>query len=250
VPNLAPEPGGEREFVRPGFRWDSADAFLFDIDGTLLNSRDAVHYFAFRTAIRDVLGIEASIEGVPVHGNTDVGILRAVLQRAGLKDRAIDRHMPQIVARMCAEVQQNREQLNPVLCPSILELIGHLQTQGKLLGAASGNLETVGWLKLEKAGLRPMFAFGSFSFPRELRADIFQHGIDLARQRLGEGASVAVVGDTPSDIEAARRVGVPVIALATGIYSFAQLQAHNPDACFACGTDLMAYTGQRFHKLQ
>ena len=92
--------------MRPGFRWDSADAFLFDIDGTLLNSRDAVHYFAFRTAIRDVLGIEASIEGVPVHGNTDVGILRAVLQRAGLRDRAIDKHMPQIVARMCAEVRR------------------------------------------------------------------------------------------------------------------------------------------------
>jgi phosphoglycolate phosphatase len=228
--------------VRPGFRWDSADAFLFDIDGTLLNSRDAVHYFAFRNAIRDVLGIEASIEGVPVHGNTDIGILRAVLQRAGLRDRAIDKHMPQIVARMCAEVQQNHEQMNPELCPSILDLINYLQAQGKLLGAASGNLETVGWLKLEKAGLRPMFTFASFSFPRELRAEIFQHGIDLALRRLGEHASVTVIGDTPSDIEAAQTVGAPVIALATGIYSFAQLQAHDPDACFACGTDLLAFT--------
>ena len=228
--------------MRTGFRWDSADAYLFAIDGTLLNSRDAVHYFAFRNAIREVLGIEASIEGVPVHGNTDVGILRAVLQRAGMKDRAIDKHMPQIVARMCAEVEQNREQLNPELCPSILELINHLHGQGKLLGAASGNLETVGWLKLEKAGLKPMFGFGSFSFPRELRAEIFQHGIDLARQQLGKRASVAVVGDTPADIEAARAVDVPVIALATGIYSFAQLKAYDPDACFACGTDLLAFT--------
>jgi phosphoglycolate phosphatase len=239
---MAPDPEGGRASVRPGFRWDSADAFLFDIDGTLLNSRDAVHYFAFRNAVRDVLGIEASIEGVPVHGNTDIGILRAVLQRAGLRDRAIDKHMPQIVARMCAEVQQDREQLNPELCPSILELLNYLQAQGKLLGAASGNLETVGWLKLQKAGLRPMFTFASFSFPRELRAEIFQYGIDLARQRLGEHASVTVVGDTPADIEAARTVGVPVIALATGIYSFAQLQAHDPDACFACGTDLLAFT--------
>lgn len=228
--------------MRPGFRWDSADAYLFDIDGTLLNSRDAVHYFAFRNAIRDVLGIEASIEGVPVHGNTDVGILRAVLQRAGLRDRAIDKHMPQIVARMSAEVRENREHLNPELCPSILELIRYLQGRGKLLGAASGNLETVGWLKLEKAGLRPMFAFASFSFPRESRSEIFQHGIDLARQCLGGQASVTVVGDTPSDIEAARKVGVPVITMATGIYSFAQLQAHDPDACFACGTDLLALT--------
>lgn len=240
---LKPDLTTEKAFVRPGFRWDSADAFLFDIDGTLLNSRDAVHYFAFRTAIREVLGIEASIEGVPVHGNTDVGILRAVLRRAGLRDRAIDKHMPQIVARMCAEVQQNRAQLNPVLCPSILELIHHLQSQGKLLGAASGNLETVGWLKLETARIKPMFAFGSFSFPRESRAEIFQHGIDLARQRLGEHASVTVVGDTPADIDAARAVGAPVIVLATGIYSFAQLRALNPDACFACGTDLLAFTG-------
>jgi phosphoglycolate phosphatase-like HAD superfamily hydrolase len=243
VSNLAPDLGGERAFVRPGFRWDSADAFLFDIDGTLLNSRDAVHYFAFRTAIREILGIETSIEGVPVHGNTDVGILRAVLHRAGLADAAIDRHMPRIVARMCAEVQQNREQLNSVLCPSIPELLKHLQGRGKLLGAASGNLETVGWLKLEKAGLRPMFTFASFSFPRELRAEIFQHGIDLARQRLGADASVTVVGDTPADIDAARKVEVPIIALATGIYSFAQLRAHSPDACFASGTDLLAFTG-------
>src|ERR1051326_6441295 len=97
VSNLALDSAGERAFVRPGFRWDSADAYLFDIDGTLLNSRDAVHYFAFRTAIRDVLGIEASIEGVPVHGNTDVGILRAVLCRAGVQDEVIGLHLAQIV---------------------------------------------------------------------------------------------------------------------------------------------------------
>jgi phosphoglycolate phosphatase len=239
VSNLAPDPAGERAFVRSGFRWDAADAYLFDIDGTLLNSRDAVHYFSFHHALRDVLGLEASIDGVPVHGNTDLGILRAVLQRAGLDNAAIDAHIPQIVARMCAEVERNQEQLQPEICPSILDIIAHLRAAGKVLGAASGNLETVGWLKLQKAGLRPMFAFGSFSFPRESRADIFQHGIDLARQRLGRHASVTIVGDTPSDIEAARAVGAPIIALATGIFSFADLMARDPDACFACGTDLL-----------
>ena len=191
---LVPTPAGGKAFVRPGFRWDAADAYLFDIDGTLLNSRDAVHYFAFQSAVRAVLNVETSIEGVPVHGNTDPGIVRAVLQRAGLNNNVIDAHMPQIVAHMCAEVERNREQLSPELCPSISDLLAHLQAQGKLLGTASGNLETLGWLKLEKAGLKPMFAFGSFSFPRESRADIFRHGVDLARQRLGGGAAVTVVG--------------------------------------------------------
>ena len=237
--NLAPDSAGERAFLRPGFRWDAADAYLFDIDGTLLNSRDAVHYFAFQNAMRQVLGIEASIEGVPVHGNTDIGILRAVLHRAGMNDAAINAHMPQIVAQMTAEVQRNREQLNPELCPSILELINHLQARGKFLGVASGNLETVGWLKLEKAGIKPMFAFGSFSFPRESRADIFRHGVELARRQLGEQATVSVVGDTPADIEAARPLNLPVIALATGTFSFSDLMACGPDGCFACGADLL-----------
>jgi phosphoglycolate phosphatase-like HAD superfamily hydrolase len=228
--------------VRPGFYWDAADAYLFDIDGTLLNSRDAVHYFAFQHAAKEVLGIAANIEGVPVHGNTDVGILRAVLQRAGLKNDAIDAAMPLIAAHMCAEVQRNHELLRPEVCPSILKVLSHLQSHGKLLGAASGNLESIGWLKLEKAGLRPMFSFGSFSFPRELRADIFQHGVDLARQQLGSHASVTAVGDTPSDVEAARAVGIPVITLATGIFSFDDLIAQNPDACFSCATDLLNLT--------
>jgi phosphoglycolate phosphatase len=234
----------QKAFVHPGFRWNSADAYLFDIDGTLLNSRDAVHYFSFRNALCEVLGIEASIEGVPVHGNTDMGILRAVLQRAGLENTAIDAHMPEIIARMCAEVERNQEQMRPELCPSIVEVISYLQAQGKLLGAASGNLETAGWLKLEKAGIRQAFAFGSFSFPRELRADIFRHGVDVARQRLGNQASVMVVGDTPSDIEAARTVGIPSIILATGIFSFESLVAHNPDACFDCATSLLAANGE------
>jgi phosphoglycolate phosphatase-like HAD superfamily hydrolase len=225
--------------MRPGFRWDAADAYLFDIDGTLLNSRDAVHYFAFRHAAREVLGREISLDGVPVHGNTDPRILRAALRLAGVDDSTIDVNMPRIVEHMCAEVERNREQLRPELCPAILDLLFYLRQQQKLLGAASGNLEVVGWLKLEKAGLRDLFAFGSFSFPRQTRAEIFAHGIAMARQRLSGQATVFVVGDTPSDIEAARAVDAPVIALATGIFSFSELKACQPDACFDSAIDLM-----------
>ena len=239
---LAPSPA-QKAFVRTGFQWDRADAFLFDIDGTLLNSRDAVHYFAFLNAARDILGVELNFDGVLVHGNTDPGIIRDCLRNSGVKEQTIQDALPRIVEQMCAEVEHNREQLRPELCSSIPELISYLRSRGKLLGAASGNLGRVGWLKLEKAGLRQNFAFGSFSFPLESRAEIFAHGIALARERLGRQASVTVIGDTPSDIAAARAVGVPVIVLATGIFSFSDLMASGPDACFACGDDLLALTG-------
>jgi phosphoglycolate phosphatase len=84
-----------------------------------------------------------------------------------------------------------------------------------------------------------MFSFASFSYPRELRVDIFRHGLAQARSFVGEEGSTFFVGDTPSDIEAARATGTPVIALATGVYSFPDLLACGPDACLACATDLL-----------
>jgi phosphoglycolate phosphatase-like HAD superfamily hydrolase len=243
LPHPIPDKSGDSEkraVVRSGFVWDAADAYLFDIDGTLLNSRDAVHYFSFRNAVRKVLDIEITIDGVPLHGNTDFGIMRAVLNRAGLDDATIDRKAPRIFDQMIAEVTANHDDLRPEPCPSIEELIERLHESGKVLGVASGNLEPIGWLKLEKAGLRSRFQFGAFSYPLEFRADIFRFGLEQARNKLGRTATVYVVGDTPADVSAARVVGLPVIAMATGTYSFAELLSCEPDACLACGTDLLA----------
>jgi phosphoglycolate phosphatase-like HAD superfamily hydrolase len=49
-----------------------------------------------------------------------------------------------------------------------------------------------------------------------------------------------VVGDTPADIQAAKTVGAPVIAIATGIYTFSDLVSQGPDACATCASDLIS----------
>lgn len=221
------------------FAWDSADGYLFDIDGTLLNSRDGVHYHAFHHAVRDVFGVNSSIDGVPVHGNTDIGILRAVLQRGGISEDVIAERLPLALQHMCEEVRQNAAEIRVELCPSIADLLRRLHAAGKLLGIVTGNLEAIGWAKVSAAGLREYFSFGSFSDRHEKRADIFRHGIAEARRRLGPAARVYVVGDTPRDIEAAREVGIPVIAVATGIFTRDDLLAHQPDVCVSCCTDLL-----------
>ena len=226
-------------YIRPGFHWNAADVYLFDIDGTLLNCQDTVHFSAFHRAFREVLGVEAKLNGLLLHGNTDIGILRAALEREGLAKEIIDSRMPQIVERMCAEVIRNREQLRPQLCPSIRELISWLTKSGKLLGVASGNLEPIGWTKLESAGVRHAFSFGSFAWPREFRAEIFSHAMAIARDRLGPAAGVCVIGDTPADVHAARAAGVHVIVLATGIHDYPELRACHPDACCASAADLL-----------
>src|SRR5690349_3338119 len=139
--------------VQPGFDWRAADAYLFDINGTLLNSRDAVHYFAFHRAVEQVFGLDFRIDGVPVHGNTDVGILRAYLEVAGVPESEWHPKLPDVLRIMTEEVERNAADLRPELCPSIREWIELLAAEGKLLGVASGNLEPVGWAKLRACGL-------------------------------------------------------------------------------------------------
>jgi phosphoglycolate phosphatase len=219
--------------------WATADAYLFDIDGTLLNSRDGVHYYAFHHAVQNVFGINSHIDGVPVHGNTDIGILRAVARREGVSDAEFEAHLPEVMTQMCREVRANASGIRAELCPSIRKLLERLQAGGKLLGIVSGNLESIGWTKLEVAGVRSFFSFGCFSDQHEFREDIFRAGIEETRRRLGPGASPCVVGDTPSDIRAAQAVGVPVIAVATGIFTADQLCELNPDVCVSCCTDLL-----------
>src|SRR5579859_1020482 len=105
-------------YVRPGFDWSAADVYLFDIDGTLLNSRDAVHYHGFHRAVREVFGLDLRLDGVPVHGNTDIGILRAYLESANVPESAWRSRLPELVEVMSADVEHNAASLRPELCPA------------------------------------------------------------------------------------------------------------------------------------
>src|SRR5438105_1190997 len=217
-----------------------ADAYLFDIDGTLFNSRDGVHYQAFCRTLAEVYGVEPSLDGLPVHGNTDIGILRAAVARAG-KSGSFDRLLPRALELLQSEVAAHVAELLPQLCPFIGELIQHLHDRGKILGVASGNLTTVGWAKITAAGLRAYFSFGAFCDGCEARADIVRAAIAQARKiaaSAGPATTVCLVGDTPADIAAARANAIPVIAVATGTFSFAELLAGQPDLCLNSCADL------------
>jgi phosphoglycolate phosphatase-like HAD superfamily hydrolase len=225
--------------TNPTFDWRQFDAYLFDIDGTLLNAQGGVHYNSFHTALREVYGCDGRIDAVPVHGNTDIGILRAALQHHGVVPADFETRLPAALDVMRAEVDRNVSGIEAEVCPSILELLADLRGAGKLLGVATGNLESIGWIKLERAGLRPFFDFGSFSDRNEKREDIFRHGVALAKKLGGPQTSVCVVGDTPNDIRAAAHLELPVIAVATGIYSLQELQRHSPTLCLGSCSELL-----------
>ena len=224
----------------PGFNLFGFDAYLFDIDGTLANTHGRVHYNSFHTALHEVYGCNARIDNVPVHGNTDPGILRAALEQDGKLPADFEVRLPAARAIMSAEVAAKADAMDVELCPAIPEFLAELRRRGKAIGVVTGNFEDIGWRKLERGGIRHFFDFGSFSDYREKREDIFRHGIELARELRGPATTVCVVGDTPNDIRAAAVAGIPVIAVATGIYSVDDLAGESPTVCVASCEQLLS----------
>jgi phosphoglycolate phosphatase len=238
-PHSAPL-NSERSGSPNGFRWSDADAYFFDIDGTLLTSRDRIHYHALNTAMRAVYGVDTTIDGVAYHGMTDLGILRAALHRVGVSGDDFLSKLPAALTVVREYVDREAATLAPQVCVAIRDVLTRLQQAGKWMGVASGNLESVGWHKVRAAGLREFFTSGYFADCCETRGEIFIQAATGARKMLPPGASICFVGDTPSDVLAARQANAKVIAVATGIFTFDDLQSRHPDLCLASCAELLA----------
>jgi phosphoglycolate phosphatase len=218
--------------------WDKYDAYLFDIDGTLLECTDAVHYFAFCGALESLAGRPLNLDCVTAHGNTDVGILRDALTLAKVPEVLWRGRLAETRAAMCRHVEDHKSELCAAALPGVTVVLDHLRARGALLGVATGNLEGIGKLKLRHCGLLSYFVFGGYSDAYEYRRDVFRAALEQARSLAGTGASVCVVGDTPADVQAAHANGLDVIAVATGIYPFERLALEKPEWCLRALTEL------------
>ena len=231
-----------RVAIKPGFAWDEQHAYLFDIDGTLLRSRDRIHFDSFASSIQRVTGLEVTLAGILLHGNTDTAILRQACIQADISTTVLEPQVEAILEAMRNTVSEHRNEMDLVRMPGVEQVLDHLARRGALLGVATGNLELIGWIKVEQAGLREWFRFGGFSDQFPVRSELVGHAARKARELSGYDASICVVGDTPRDIEAARTNSLPVIAVATGNFSFDQLQEYHPEVCASSLADLLTYT--------
>jgi phosphoglycolate phosphatase len=213
----------------PDRSWDMFDAYLFDIDGTLLNCTDATHYFAFCHALKLLSHRELTLDGIVVHGNVDTGILRDALTLAGIPESEWRPRLAEAQIVMGEFVHRQQSELCLDITPDARRVLEHLRSRGAKLGVATGNLERIGQLKLERAGLWKYFDFGGWSDTHEYRTDVLRAALAKARTLCGETGSVCVVGDTPYDVVSAHQNDLSVIAVATGNYSYEQLSLAKPE---------------------
>ena len=204
---------------------------LFDIDGTLLRRAGPHHREALVSAVRAVTGLETTTENVPVQGMLDCDIVSEMLRNAGASPAFIRRHMPHVVARAQRIYVRTCPDLRRRVCPGARMLLYKLSRRGVPTGLVTGNLTRIGWKKMERAGLRPYLRFGAFAELAKDRAGLVRIAIRHARAQgwIDKRSPVALVGDHPNDIRAARANGVRSIAVATGVVAAEELATHAPD---------------------
>jgi phosphoglycolate phosphatase-like HAD superfamily hydrolase len=204
---------------------------LFDIDGTLVRRAGPHHREALEKAVRQITGIETTTDGIPVQGMLDRDIVRLMLRQAGASEAFVRRHMAAIVTRAQRIYGRSCPDLRSKVCPGARMLLYRLFRRGVVTGLVTGNLTAIGWKKMERAGLRRYLRFGAFAELARDRAGLVRIAVRQARREgwINGTSPIALIGDHPNDIRAARANGVRSIAVATGLAPADELAAHSPD---------------------
>jgi phosphoglycolate phosphatase len=204
---------------------------LFDIDGTLLRRAGPHHREALEKAIRHATGIETTTDGIPVQGMLDRDIVTMMLEQAGASKPFVRRHMPAIVLKAQQIYARSCPDLRSKVCPGARMLLYRLFRRGVVSGLVTGNLTAIGWKKMERAGLRHYLRFGAFAELARDRAGLVRIAVAHARREgwINGRSPIALIGDHPNDIRAARANGVRSIAVGTGLAGVDVLAEHSPD---------------------
>ncbi|HEX9931919.1 MAG TPA: HAD family hydrolase [Allosphingosinicella sp.] len=186
------------------------DAVLFDVDGTLVDSND-LHAGAWQEAFRH-FGIAIPFEKI-----------RGQIGKGG--DNLIPALLPpDIVERLQEEIEHFRSELfrrdylhrsRPF--PAATELLQRLHDDGTRLVLATSAKQAELDHHIERLGCRDLLTATTSKDDVEHSKpcpDIFEAA--LGKVQPLNGGQVFVVGDTPYDIAAASKIGVPAIAVRCG----------------------------------
>lgn len=192
---------------------------LFDVDGTLFLTDDALAVRALGETLEEQYGVtlpDDPLEDVDHRGQTSLRIARLVLEAAGVATDEIDSGLaawcPRFAERyleLLAEADTSRWRA----APGAEESLARLADAGFGLALLTGNPEPIARARMERLGLGRFFppGQGAFGCDAESRTEL----IGLARARAGGWPAEATVevGDTPRDASSSREAGIRSIVL-------------------------------------
>ncbi len=211
---------------------DNSYAFIFDLDGTLIDLRqiwEQTYNFLYQKKHSFTLtGAEMkSMFGPPeleCHQNILKGRDLYTAERAEELVQETEYTMLLTLAR--TDVSSH---ILPGVIPCLLEL----RRQKAAVACATGNIESVAKSILAHSGLQEYFPVVAYSSPQHSeRYQIVakaKHELEQLHGTSFDPWKTYVLGDSPSDVQAARKLGLPSVAVATGHYTLNELRKENPN---------------------
>jgi phosphoglycolate phosphatase-like HAD superfamily hydrolase len=208
---------------------------LFDIDGTLLDTGGAGGA-SLLDAVEELYGVRReSLPPLNLAGATDGGIVRQLFGQVGreMTPAAVDEYMRSYLGHLQRRLH-DQEFIGRTL-PGTRELLQALSAAGGAdLGLLTGNVRRGAEMKLARFDLGAHFvegAFGDDAEDRNLLGPVAMQRMSGATGRSYPVSEVIVIGDTPKDIACAHAIGARCLAIGTGNFEAADLQAYSPWVC-------------------
>lgn len=205
-------------------------AVIFDLDGTLIDSTDAIVESFFHTC--DTLGLPR-----PPRDN----IVRSIGHTLPDQFRLITDHDPHECVRVYRAYYGQVACAKTTAMPGAAESVRRLREAGLRLGFATSKKRVFAELILDHLGM--MDAFDAGIGPDDVtHPKPHPEAILKSLDRLGVAPEQAVVvGDTSFDVLAARAAGVRCLCVTTGYNTRQELLALNPEAVFDSLSELTEY---------
>jgi len=205
---------------------------LFDLDGTLVDSREAIRAALTHALLRVGLRYPPDCAIESLIGTSLLDIFR---DRFGIVGEAAEEAI-----RHYREHYDEEAQAGTRVYDRVAETLDVLGAAGIGLFVATVKPSPIAEKVLRDMGLRHYFsgvAGSSMDHARRDKSDIIRHAL----QRYGlQGGRALMVGDRAQDISGARQNGLYAVGVTYGFGSVEELAAAGPDHLIRCSSELPA----------
>ena len=205
---------------------------LWDVDHTLVDAGGAGREL-YRIVFREMFGRDMPRPG-PMAGRTDRAIVLDLLTRAGVPEpgRRVYAFQALMAARALgvADLVRERGRALPGAAESLAAVRDGRAGPEVVQSLLTGNIRPLAEVKLGALGLTAHLDLdaGAYGDAHEVRAELVRVARTNAARGYGYdfgGRATVLVGDTPLDVAAALATGARAVAVATGRFSAAELDA-------------------------
>jgi len=204
---------------------------LWDVDNTLVDA-DGAGQRLYQHALDEMYGLRLPKAPRSFAGRTDSAIVREVLELAGVPDPELQvgpfqAFMTAKALDLFADVRARGRAL-PGAAAAVAALASALPGGQLYQSLLTGNIPELARVKLMAVGLTEHIdlSIGAYGDISAVRADLVDVARSKAAARHGAdfgGRATVLIGDTPSDIEAAIASGASSVGVATGEFTLAEL---------------------------